>query len=114
MGVDLGVRRRGLRAAVTAAIGVTVLASCSSGTTTRQVTTATTAVPAAVVPSTTAKPAVPPPPPTPAPLTGLPPANPAFLARPALSVKIDNIDDARPQAGLNAADIVTEELVEGG
>jgi hypothetical protein len=34
--------------------------------------------------------------------------------RPALSVKIDNAADALPQSGLNDADIVTEELVEGG
>jgi hypothetical protein len=29
-------------------------------------------------------------------------------------VKIDNIDEARPQTGVNSADIVYEELVEGG
>jgi hypothetical protein len=34
--------------------------------------------------------------------------------RPALAVKIDNHPDARPQSGLNQADIVYEELVEGG
>jgi hypothetical protein len=34
--------------------------------------------------------------------------------RPALAVKIDNHPDARPQSGLNQADIVIEELVEGG
>jgi hypothetical protein len=44
------------------------------------------------------------------PLTGLP----ATQHRPALAVKIDNHPDARPQAGLNQADIVYEELVEGG
>ncbi len=44
-------------------------------------------------------------------LTGLPGANPD---RPALVVKIDNVDPARPQAGINQADIVYEELVEGG
>lgn len=46
------------------------------------------------------------------PLTGLL-AGPN-LGRPALSVKIDNVDEARPQSGLNAADLVVEELVEGG
>ncbi len=35
-------------------------------------------------------------------------------ARPALSVKIDNQVDARPQYGLDRTDIVFEELVEGG
>jgi hypothetical protein len=36
------------------------------------------------------------------------------LARPALSGKIDNHPSARPQVGLDEADIVFEELVEGG
>jgi hypothetical protein len=35
-------------------------------------------------------------------------------ARPALVVKIDNHDRARPQFGINQADIVFEEIVEGG
>lgn len=34
--------------------------------------------------------------------------------RPALAVKVENLADARPQAGLNDADIVYEEPVEGG
>lgn len=34
--------------------------------------------------------------------------------RPALGVKVENIEAARPQAGLNKADIVYEEPVEGG
>ena len=34
--------------------------------------------------------------------------------RPALAVKIDNVRDARPQAGINQADIVFVEEVEGG
>lgn len=48
------------------------------------------------------------------PLTGLPVTNAATANRPALSVKIDNVDGALPQAGLNKADIVTDILVEGG
>jgi len=48
-----------------------------------------------------------------APLTGLP-AVPADLNRPALSAKIDNHPAARPQVALDEADIVFEELVEGG
>ena len=47
------------------------------------------------------------------PLTGLP-ADPARAARAALVVKIDNAPKARPQAGINDADIVVEEGVEGG
>jgi hypothetical protein len=38
----------------------------------------------------------------------------AVPAHPALAVKIENSVDARPQSGLNAADIVWEEVVEGG
>jgi hypothetical protein len=48
------------------------------------------------------------------PLTGLPVRNTAAAHRPALSVKIDNIAPAMPQAGLNRADLVTDILVEGG
>ncbi|MCU1453432.1 MAG: hypothetical protein JWN46_1578 [Acidimicrobiales bacterium] len=52
-----------------------------------------------------------------APLTGLPPSNPLALLRPALAVKIDNLDapseSAVPQRGLNRADVVFEEIVEG-
>ena len=52
-------------------------------------------------------------PPT-APLTGLPITDAGAAARPALVVKIDNVEPkARPQAGLNQADIVYEERVEG-
>ena len=50
-----------------------------------------------------------------APLTGLPDADAARRARPALVIKIDNHNrDARPQVGLDKADVVYEEMVEGG
>jgi hypothetical protein len=45
-------------------------------------------------------------------LTGLPVDDPAAPARPVLGIKIDNNAAARPQVGLNQADIVYEELVE--
>lgn len=45
-------------------------------------------------------------------LTGLPTFNDPN--RPALVVKIDNVGPAIPQAGINQADIVWEEVVEGG
>jgi hypothetical protein len=48
------------------------------------------------------------------PLTALAPADASVLGRPALVVKIDNAPKARPQAGINEADIVVEEGVEGG
>lgn len=49
-----------------------------------------------------------------APLTGLPAEDAGRLGRPALIVKVDNAPKGRPQAGVNAADVVIEELVEGG
>jgi hypothetical protein len=48
------------------------------------------------------------------PLTGLPQGGGERADRVALAVKIDNIGPARPQAGINNADVVFEELVEGG
>ncbi|HUP75282.1 MAG TPA: DUF3048 domain-containing protein [Acidimicrobiales bacterium] len=75
--------------------------STSSSTTTESTTTSTVA------------------PGPPGPLTGLPVADEATAKRPALILKIDNSDGgncngtARPQVGLNLADIVIEELVEG-
>lgn len=55
---------------------------------------------------------------TAAPLTGLPVPDGAVLGRPALAVKIDNVDTggatARPQVGIAHADVVVEEIVEGG
>lgn len=53
------------------------------------------------------------PPPT-WPLSGLPVDDPTRAERRALVVKIDNVDQyARPQAGINQADIVYEEKIEG-
>ena len=48
------------------------------------------------------------------PLTGLRATGEEVPARPALAVKIENSVSARPQAGLNDADVVYEEPVEGG
>ena len=42
------------------------------------------------------------------PLTGLPIADPALAARPAVVVKVSNDPGARPQSGLDSADIVFE------
>jgi len=54
-----------------------------------------------------------------APLTGLPDPDGLAQGRPALTVKVDNICDppddcVRPQSGLEAADVVYEEVAEGG
>jgi hypothetical protein len=48
------------------------------------------------------------------PLTGEDPASGVDAARPAVAVKIENSPSARPQSGLEQADLVFEERVEGG
>jgi hypothetical protein len=50
-----------------------------------------------------------------APLTGLPDPDGVAQGRPALTVKVDNLDGegVRPQRGLDRADVVYEEVVEG-
>ena len=48
------------------------------------------------------------------PLSGEEPRNEAVLARPAVAVKIENAEVAYPLAGLEEAEVVFEELVEGG
>src|SRR5947199_5112662 len=58
--------------------------------------------------------AAPTPKPKPCPLTGSLPVTGQKIDRVALAVKIDNVDDARPQIGLDRADVVVEETVEGG
>jgi hypothetical protein len=97
-------------AAVLVVAPVVVLAANRGGdapeppTTTRPPTTTTTRPPTT---TTTA------PPPPVAPLTGVEGAFEGRIKRPALFVKVDNHPRARPQAGLNQADIVIEEPVEG-
>lgn len=49
-----------------------------------------------------------------APLTGLPLADEGRRTRTALTVKIDNHPEARPQFGIDRADVIVEEKVEGG
>jgi len=60
------------------------------------------------------KSAAPPPPPKPCPLTGQLPTGGEDVGRVALAMKIDNVDVGRPQAGIDRADLVVEETVEGG
>lgn len=55
-----------------------------------------------------------PPPPVTCPLTGEERPPDFEVARPAVAVKIDNAARARPQAGLESADVVYEALAEGG
>ncbi len=49
-----------------------------------------------------------------APLTGLPDPSGVGQTRAALNVKIENLPVARPQSGLEVADVVYEEVVDGG
>jgi hypothetical protein len=114
------------------ALALAVIAACSSGgdaettTTTAESTTTTTTTATSTTTSTTVArtttststststttttlPVV-----LRMPLTGEPVSSTDDVpARPALVVKIDNHPRARPQAGLNQADIVFEEIVEG-
>jgi Protein of unknown function (DUF3048) N-terminal domain/Protein of unknown function (DUF3048) C-terminal domain len=53
-------------------------------------------------------------PPPACPLTGQPAPGGSIPQRPALAVKIDNYPAARPQSGMDKADIIFEEPVEGG
>ncbi|GIG30085.1 DUF3048 domain-containing protein [Cellulomonas marina] len=104
-------RRRGRRVRVAALLALAVLApaACSAGAT-APAPTPTVTVDAPVEPAKAA-----PPPPTLAPrwpLTGV--ETTEVAARPALSVKIENSTQARPQTGLEQADVVWEEVVEGG
>lgn len=48
------------------------------------------------------------------PLTGVEPRRDSVLERPAVALKIENAAVARPLSGLESADLVYEELVEGG
>ena len=97
------------------AVGVIAIAgSCSSSHAKEAAPPAvtippTTASPITIAPATTTTT-----PPDVAPLTGLSQPSAAQLSMPAVVVKIDNVDAARPQSGLNQADVVYEEQVEGG
>lgn len=53
-------------------------------------------------------------PPPVCPLTGVEVGDEAVLDKPAVAVKIENSPEARPQTGLEHADVVFEEIVEGG
>ena len=86
-------------------LAAVVLAACSGGASSTSDVSDTVA-PATTVESTTTTTI----PPILAPLTGLPVST--LIARPALVVKIDNHPKARPQWGLNQADVVYEENVE--
>ncbi|MHB1065077.1 MAG: DUF3048 domain-containing protein [Georgenia sp.] len=85
-----------------------VLAACSPSAPDEKPTVAPTT---ATTPTPSPTPTTPPPPPPTWPLTGLPREG---ELGPALSVKIENSRQSRPQTGLEDADVVWEEMVEGG
>jgi hypothetical protein len=78
--------------------GVAASASAADTTTTTSTTTTTTPVPHRRV----------------AALTGLPDPTAVTKRRSALTIKMDNTPQAHPQYGINEADVVYEEIVEGG
>ncbi len=90
---------------ITAAVAVLAAAACGSEgeaatTTTKRTTTTTEPVPLGFMP-----------------LTGealFEVEDVAAAQRPAVTVKVDNTPKARPQAGLEAADVIIEERIEGG
>ena len=97
-------KNRSLIFASIVASSLLALAACG-GSSVASVTTTSTAVETTVVTETTVPEIV-------NPLTGLPNTDPSTLTRPAMVVKIDNHPSARPQAGINQADIIFEENVE--
>lgn len=108
-------RRRPAPSGVLLIVTALVAAACSSAgraalaptsTTRPPETTTSTAAPTTTTTTTT------PPPPTYA-LTGRPADDLGIAGRAAVAVKIDNVWEARPQAGINAADVVYEEFTEG-
>jgi len=101
----------GGKSTATTAVGVTSTpATVAGASSTSAASSAASSTAAAAAGSTTPATTVPAEPVMP--LTGLPISDPTAAARVALVVKIDNHPDARPQSGLNQADIVFEENVE--
>ena len=97
-----GWKGSGVRVVLAVGASGAVLAACGGHATTAKTTTTTR-------PPTTSSTA----PPLTPPHTGLPQRNVARNSAPAVVVKIDNVDPARPQSGIDQADIVYEEMVEG-
>ena len=100
--LEIHVRRAPLAAVALVAVAGLTAAACGSGggaseTTTTEASTTTTTKPVVL-----------------APLTGLPDPEGVSQTRASLGVKIENTPEARPQSGLDFADVVYEEVVEGG
>ncbi len=106
--------RRVLVLTVTCGIGASALFAASAradtSTTTSTTSTTTTSTTSTTLPTTTTtlKPS------SVAPLTGSPYPARLLKNRSALTIKIDNTPEAMPQYGIEDADVVYEEVVEGG
>jgi hypothetical protein len=98
------------RAAAGLTAVVVVAAACSGG---HKKAAPTTTAPPPPTTTTTVAPTTTLPPPT-YPLTGLPAKTAAAAHAPAVVVKIDNVSPARPQTGIDGADVVYDAEVEGG
>ncbi len=85
-----------------------VSVACSGGrkSSAPSTTAASTSTTAAATTTTTVAPTYP--------LTGMPATNAVQQASPAVVIKIDNVVQARPQTGLDYADVVYDAEVEGG
>ena len=107
------------RAATVLLAGAIVASSCGGSGTSVTVASPTATATVTAVPTKAATATVPPTPtPTPKPkvwpLTGMPAAADAQIGRRPLNVRMPNDPNARPQYGLNKADLVFEMIVEGG
>jgi len=99
------------RTAIIVTLGL-LLAACAGAKNSASGTKASPTPSAAATSSSPTPPAPPPPSPTTCPLTGQTVAS--VPHRPALAIKVDNSPQARPQYGIDGADLVYEEPVEGG
>jgi hypothetical protein len=100
-------------------VATCLVAACSGGTKSAAPTVpATTTEPPTTTSSTTLATTTSPPPTAPpvpvAPEVGVPDPTGESLTRPALWVKVENTPEARPQAGLDEADVVYEQVTEAG
>ncbi len=105
---------RAPRATVLLLIGAVVASACGGGATPIAVESPTVAVATQTATATRAPTPTPTPKPKFWPLTGLPAPQDASIGRRPLNVRLPNDPNARPQYGLNKADIVFEMIVEGG
>ncbi len=99
-----------LALAIASSMFLAVGAHADSTTTTTGVTSTSTTTTTTLPTTTTTKP----PSRSVAPLTGLPYPKRLLKDRSALTIKIDNTPQAFPQFGISEADVVYEEIVEGG